>query len=81
MTERRGIIRLLLGGLVMLVAGMGIGYFLGYDHGFEKATPKQDYEVVFCTQDALECPDGSYVGRVGPKCEFAPCPGPTVVYF
>jgi hypothetical protein len=27
-----------------------------------------------CTMDAKECPDGSYVGRVAPDCEFAPCP-------
>jgi putative hemolysin len=28
-----------------------------------------------CTMEAKECPDGSYVGRSGPNCEFAPCPG------
>ncbi|MBX3233265.1 MAG: hypothetical protein KIT84_20950 [Labilithrix sp.] len=28
-----------------------------------------------CTMDAKVCPDGSSVGRQGPKCEFAPCPG------
>ena len=28
---------------------------------------------VFCTQDAKQCPDGSYVSRQGPNCEFAPC--------
>jgi hypothetical protein len=27
-----------------------------------------------CTQEAKICPDGSAVGRVGPDCEFAPCP-------
>lgn len=32
-------------------------------------------EPVFCTQEAKLCPDGSYVGRTGPKCEFAACPG------
>ncbi|TRW90713.1 hypothetical protein EKO24_019010 [Candidatus Methylobacter oryzae] len=32
-------------------------------------------EVVYCTQDAKLCPDGSYVGRVPPSCSFAPCPG------
>jgi hypothetical protein len=26
-----------------------------------------------CTMDAQQCPDGSYVGRTGPSCEFAPC--------
>jgi len=32
-------------------------------------------EPVFCTQEAKLCPDGSYVGRVAPDCEFAPCSG------
>ena len=27
-----------------------------------------------CTLEAKVCPDGSSVGRVGPNCEFAPCP-------
>ena len=31
-------------------------------------------EGVVCTADAKLCPDGSYVGRVGPKCEFKQCP-------
>lgn len=30
--------------------------------------------AVYCTMDAKLCPDGSSVGRVGPKCEFAECP-------
>lgn len=34
-------------------------------------------EPVACTEDAMRCPDGSYVGRTGPNCEFAPCPGPS----
>jgi len=28
-----------------------------------------------CTLEAKICPDGSAVGRTGPNCEFAPCPG------
>jgi thioredoxin 1 len=35
--------------------------------------PKND-EQAFCIQDAKLCPDGSYVGRVPPTCEFAACP-------
>lgn len=27
-----------------------------------------------CTMEAKLCSDGSYVGRVPPKCDFAPCP-------
>lgn len=37
------------------------------------ATPPQDQ--VACTQEAMLCPDGSAVGRTGPNCAFAPCPG------
>ncbi|MFZ5932818.1 MAG: hypothetical protein ACOYT7_01955 [Patescibacteria group bacterium] len=29
-----------------------------------------------CTQEIKVCPDGTSVGRVGPNCEFAPCPTP-----
>lgn len=31
-------------------------------------------EPVACTMDAKMCPDGSYVGRTGPSCEFEACP-------
>ncbi|HEY4512024.1 MAG TPA: hypothetical protein VJH55_04270 [Candidatus Paceibacterota bacterium] len=30
-------------------------------------------EQVACTMDAMQCPDGSYVGRTGPRCQFI-CP-------
>jgi benzodiazapine receptor len=26
-----------------------------------------------CTEEAMMCPDGTYVGRTGPQCEFAKC--------
>lgn len=29
---------------------------------------------VACTMEAKLCPDGSYVGRTGPNCEFTACP-------
>ena len=32
----------------------------------------------FCTADAMQCPDGSYVGRTGPNCEFV-CPEVTTL--
>lgn len=41
---------------------------------------------VACTEDAKLCPDGSYVSRAGPTCDFAPCPTiqisltPTITY-
>jgi hypothetical protein len=37
--------------------------------------PQVPGEGVVCTLEAKLCPDGvTYVGRGGPKCEFAPCP-------
>lgn len=35
---------------------------------------REEGDIVSCTADALLCPDGSAVGRVGPNCEFAACP-------
>lgn len=66
--------------MVLIIAGMalvGIGGIGGYyiaTHPF--VAPGQ----VACTLDAKICPDGSSVGRSGPKCEFAQCPAfqPTV---
>lgn len=34
---------------------------------------------VACTEEAMLCPDGSYVGRSGPDCEFDACPTPPIV--
>jgi hypothetical protein len=31
-------------------------------------------QPVVCTDETLQCPDGSYVGRSGPGCDFV-CPG------
>lgn len=31
-------------------------------------------DMVACTADAKLCSDGSYVSRIAPECDFAPCP-------
>ncbi len=36
--------------------------------------PFKGLKDVVCTMEAKQCPDGSYVGRTGPNCEFTPCP-------
>lgn len=33
-----------------------------------------NHSPVICTTDAKLCPDGSYVSRTGPNCEFTSCP-------
>lgn len=38
-----------------------------------KNQPLEKNNEVACTMDAMMCPDGSYIGRTGPNCEFV-CP-------
>lgn len=66
--------------LLLLLLVALVAYFLGIQRGsrLSPANPPasltQSPPQVACPQDAKACPDGSYVGRVGPNCEFAPCP-------
>ncbi len=41
------------------------------DDSVDTATSTEEFTA--CTMDAKVCPDGSYVGRIGPNCEFAAC--------
>ena len=51
---------------------VGVAFYVAYPTPDEYKAPED--EMVFCTMEAKLCPDGSYVGREGPNCEFAPCP-------
>lgn len=52
--------------LIVVFSGIFVfGYFL--------VQPVANAPVA-CTMEAKLCPDGTYVGRTGPKCEFAECP-------
>ena len=50
--------------VLAVIVGVGIYYFL----------LNKTIEPVGCTMEAKRCPDGSYVGRIPPDCEFAECP-------
>lgn len=77
MSHQKGFISIIL--IMIIVAAIaGIG-------GYVALLQMPQYDVVspeapglnqptVCTQDAKQCPDGSYVGRTGPRCEFAECP-------
>lgn len=41
--------------------------------GAGETPPSPGDQMIACTMDAKQCPDGSYVGRSGPNCEFV-CP-------
>lgn len=62
-------------GIVLVIALAGI-YKLNFKSGGDIPVPKKDSA---CSMEAKVCPDGSAVGRSGPKCEFAPCPDTLVV--
>ncbi len=57
---------------LIIIAG---GYF-AYQIGTAPSNGGQ--AAVACTMEARLCPNGTYVGRVGPNCEFAQCPTGTV---
>src|SRR5690242_5084148 len=69
--------------VIVLVVVAGLGSMLGIfrNLGTSPTTPNPNIpnpnQPVACTMDAKMCPDGSYVGRVGPNCEFAMCPAGT----
>jgi hypothetical protein len=59
---------------LVIVAALG-GFYFGKQTN-RKTTPPLTPTITqrACTMEAKICPDGSYVGRTGPNCEFAPCP-------
>jgi hypothetical protein len=58
-------IKLIIIAILILAVGVAVWWF---------EINKSQKEHIACTMEVKLCPDGSYVGRVGPKCEFAPCP-------
>jgi hypothetical protein len=66
--------------IVILVVAIGAyAYFAGNNEAvdYNGENGLGDSDAVVCTMDAKLCPDGSYVGRIPPNCEFAACPGST----
>ena len=57
--------------IIVLVVLAGAAVVFGVKKSAEAPIVK---EPAICTMEAKQCPDGSYVGRSGPKCEFAACP-------
>lgn len=69
--------------LALVVASLLLFGCTTADNGQATATPSPTpailatvtaYPTVACTADAKLCPDGSYVGRTGPNCDFVNCP-------
>lgn len=59
--------------LLLVLALLGGGLFFTAQPLTDSALlPGPD--TVACTLEAKQCPDGSFVGRTGPNCEFTACP-------
>ncbi|MBI4086613.1 hypothetical protein HY416_01375 [Candidatus Kaiserbacteria bacterium] len=78
--HHRGAISSTFGIIVTLIIAAGVGGYVYTqsqmpDYADTAPAPPSAPEETACTQEAKQCPDGTYVGRTGPKCEFAACPG------
>jgi hypothetical protein len=56
--------------LIIFVAILGVGTALWS----KKRTDPAMNQQISCAQDARICPDGTFVSRVAPSCDFAACP-------
>jgi hypothetical protein len=84
-TNQKGFINIIVIICILLLAGAGL--YFGTNKGVSpmpsptpspipspNPKPNPTPEPVACTQEAMQCPDGSYVSRTGSNCEFAKCP-------
>jgi hypothetical protein len=55
---------------LILLTIAGVAYYVAHNPLVTMPAP----QGAICTMEAKLCPDGSYVGRGGPRCEFAVCP-------
>jgi putative hemolysin len=69
------IVILIIGGFVTFLFIQGMNQAVPPDNSKSTPVKIKKIEPRFCTQEAKQCPDGSYVSRTGTNCEFAPCPG------
>lgn len=60
-------------GLAVIAVAVYIAVLFGAPLPF---VPAPHDESIACTADAMQCPDGSWVGRSGPNCQFV-CPAAT----
>jgi hypothetical protein len=68
-----------LGAVVLVVVVIAAwAWYVQYQPPTLVGNPNQDTgnNGIVCTADAMQCPDGTWVGRSGPNCQFV-CPGPT----
>ncbi len=60
--------------LVVIALLATLAYVLGMQYFGQTSIVPTATPATACTMEAKLCPDGSYVGRTGPNCEFSACP-------
>lgn len=62
--------------IVIVVVGVALFglVWIGWQSFDRIRVEDQKHRNVVCTLDAKECADGTFVGRIPPRCDFAPCP-------
>ena len=65
--------------ILLGVVGLGVVLGIVYFVTKKEAVAPLVTNPIACTMEAKLCPDGSYVSRTGPNCEFAACPNSTTL--
>lgn len=61
-------------GFIVVLILVGLYFYFFKSAPASNVNENNNENDIVCTMEAKECPDGSYVGRSGPNCQFAPCP-------
>lgn len=72
--NRRGFVNIIIIVLVVILVGAGAYFVLNRQTTPPIPIPTPSPSPIACTQEAKQCPDGSYVSRTGKNCEFTKCP-------
>lgn len=60
--------------VILGVAGIAALYVYVVPHLQNPKESADSTSPIACTMDAKMCPDGTYVGRIPPNCDFEVCP-------
>jgi hypothetical protein len=73
--NKKIITKIAIGILLIITAVIGV-FFWSKNQNLNQIpeVPDNIGNNAVCTQEAKLCPDGSYVSRTGPNCEFSACP-------
>lgn len=60
---------------IAFVVGVVAVFFINSVHIEDSGSNEQNSSDIFCTQEVMQCSDGSFVSRNSSRnCEFNPCP-------